>query len=286
MEALIQYLIDWVRYGVNKLGGEIVFGILCGAVVYLFPSMTKLFRKKDDTEAESQKHFEILRQDISKIQETLERKKESKDKTEKTASDNFDLLPGTADKKKEQPKEEGRIKTELIFEQEELRLAEAKKPQEVIRKTNTEEINRQPQRVQSQHKPEESKLAGRTMPRIKRRELLPRARDVQGLRVSDRAGEAAVQSYLTYQRTHQIKSRRKNNSFFKFIVLIILAVLAFVGVKMFFFGETTDAEEQYELGYKYFSDKNYAEALKWYTLSAEQGLAQAQLNLGVMYCNG
>ncbi len=57
-------------------------------------------------------------------------------------------------------------------------------------------------------------------------------------------------------------------------------------VKSFLFSKPTDAEDQYELGYKYFSDKNYAEALKWYTLSAEQGLAQAQFNLGLMYENG
>jgi uncharacterized protein len=32
--------------------------------------------------------------------------------------------------------------------------------------------------------------------------------------------------------------------------------------------------------------KDYAEALKWYRLAADQGLASAQHNLGFMYANG
>ena len=32
--------------------------------------------------------------------------------------------------------------------------------------------------------------------------------------------------------------------------------------------------------------QNYAEALKWYRLAADQGDADAQYNLGVMYANG
>ena len=32
--------------------------------------------------------------------------------------------------------------------------------------------------------------------------------------------------------------------------------------------------------------QNYAEALKWYRLAADQGHASAQYNLGIMYANG
>ena len=32
--------------------------------------------------------------------------------------------------------------------------------------------------------------------------------------------------------------------------------------------------------------QNYKEAVKWYQVAAEQGLAQAQHNLGVMYSKG
>ena len=32
--------------------------------------------------------------------------------------------------------------------------------------------------------------------------------------------------------------------------------------------------------------QDYAEAVKWYRKAAEQGIAEAQYNLGVMYANG
>ena len=32
--------------------------------------------------------------------------------------------------------------------------------------------------------------------------------------------------------------------------------------------------------------QDYAQAVKWYRMAADQGLAEAQLNLGVMYANG
>ena len=32
--------------------------------------------------------------------------------------------------------------------------------------------------------------------------------------------------------------------------------------------------------------QDYAEAMKWYRLAADQGIAEAQYNLGVMYDNG
>jgi uncharacterized protein len=47
---------------------------------------------------------------------------------------------------------------------------------------------------------------------------------------------------------------------------------------------------QYNLGFMYASGQgvpqDYAEAVKWYRLSAAQGDAMAQSNLGVMYVNG
>ena len=48
-----------------------------------------------------------------------------------------------------------------------------------------------------------------------------------------------------------------------------------------------DAEAQFQLGKKYANgdgvEQDYAEALKWYMKSAEQGNAKAQNNLGIMY---
>ncbi|MBI3797520.1 MAG: SEL1-like repeat protein [Deltaproteobacteria bacterium] len=50
------------------------------------------------------------------------------------------------------------------------------------------------------------------------------------------------------------------------------------------------AEEQYQLGERYYSGKgetrNYAEAAKLYQLAAEQGHAEAQFRLGELYTNG
>ena len=51
-----------------------------------------------------------------------------------------------------------------------------------------------------------------------------------------------------------------------------------------------DAEAQYNLGLMYVNGegvpKDDAEAVRWYRLAAEQGDASAQHNLGVMYANG
>jgi TPR repeat protein len=50
------------------------------------------------------------------------------------------------------------------------------------------------------------------------------------------------------------------------------------------------ADAQNSLGVMYHNGRgvpqNYAEAVKWYRLAADQGYAEAQTNLGVMYANG
>lgn len=52
--------------------------------------------------------------------------------------------------------------------------------------------------------------------------------------------------------------------------------------------EKSDAETQYEAGLRCFEgeDKNYEEAVKWFTLSAQQGHAAAQEHLGCCYYYG
>ncbi len=54
--------------------------------------------------------------------------------------------------------------------------------------------------------------------------------------------------------------------------------------------EQGDAEAQLELGTRYARgkgvDKNDAEAEKWLRMAAEQGLARAQLDIGVLYATG
>ena len=54
--------------------------------------------------------------------------------------------------------------------------------------------------------------------------------------------------------------------------------------------EQGDADAQYNLGLMYFrgdgASQNYAEAVRWYRLAAEQGGAGAQFSLGLMYFSG
>jgi len=48
----------------------------------------------------------------------------------------------------------------------------------------------------------------------------------------------------------------------------------------------TDAQNDYEAGLKYYNSENYAEALKWFRKAANQGNADAQTFLGIMYSFG
>jgi TPR repeat protein len=47
-----------------------------------------------------------------------------------------------------------------------------------------------------------------------------------------------------------------------------------------------DDEDPYDTGEKYYAEKNYGEAVKWYRKSAEQGNPKGQHDLGWMYKNG
>jgi len=50
--------------------------------------------------------------------------------------------------------------------------------------------------------------------------------------------------------------------------------------------EASDAQTDYETGFRYYESKDYAEALKWVHKAADQGNAEAQCCLGVMYYDG
>ena len=54
MEALIEIIID----GVKKFGGEIIAAVLLAVALWLFPSLRKIFRKKDDSGEEMRKIIE------------------------------------------------------------------------------------------------------------------------------------------------------------------------------------------------------------------------------------
>jgi TPR repeat protein len=80
------------------------------------------------------------------------------------------------------------------------------------------------------------------------------------------------------------------------LILILTALLAFQGAAASEFDETKalaeqgDAEAQFNLGLMYDLGEgvpeNDSEAVKWYRKAAAQGYAKAQLNLGNMYRNG
>ena len=80
------------------------------------------------------------------------------------------------------------------------------------------------------------------------------------------------------------------------LILILTALLAFQGCaeskldEMKALADQGDADAQYNLGIMYDNSKgvpeNYAEAVKWYRKAADQGHAKSQFNLGVMYDTG
>ena len=78
------------------------------------------------------------------------------------------------------------------------------------------------------------------------------------------------------------------------IILLLLPVLAFAQDDSFTstkaLAEQGVADAQVNLGLMYDNGTgvpgNDTEAMKWYRLAAEQGLTQAQVNLGIMYANG
>lgn len=244
MGVIIDIAIEGTITGVKKFSGEIVAGILFTVLFFLFPSLRKFFsRKKYDTEEESQKNLEILRQDISQLKEILKRMEESKDKT-------------AAISKQTHHEDEYRVKAELQRKQEELKQAEEAEhtknideillPFETIRQKqkqaeeskptkNIDEILlpfetiRQPQKNQSQHQPESTTSQRKAPLRVQRR-ILPRPGITQ--RNSDRTRRDL---YSEFQRLHQTKTRRKPHSFFKFFVLLVLVVSAFMLVKSFLF---------------------------------------------------
>ena len=72
MEALIEVLID----GVKKFGGEIIAGILFAVALWLFPSLRKIFRRKDDSGEEMRKIIEeaLINSSPQEIRKQLELK--------------------------------------------------------------------------------------------------------------------------------------------------------------------------------------------------------------------
>ncbi len=75
MGALIEIIIS----GVKKFGGEIVAGVLLAVAVWIFPSLGKIFRKKNDSSDEVKEELERLK---DTLKEVLQRNDEALRQTE------------------------------------------------------------------------------------------------------------------------------------------------------------------------------------------------------------
>ena len=65
----------------------------------------------------------------------------------------------------------------------------------------------------------------------------------------------------------------------KRLVASALFLVIALGVATKAFGASP--EENFDAGQRAFEQGNYTEAMKWFRLAAEQGIAEAQFNLGV-----
>lgn len=78
-------------------------------------------------------------------------------------------------------------------------------------------------------------------------------------------------------------------------ILILLFMLSLFGCKrtspqiddeVLALAEEGDAEAQMKAGLAFDREEDYEEAVRWYRMAAEQGMSEAQNNLGVMYKDG
>ncbi len=112
------------------------------------------------------------------------------------------------------------------------------------------------------------------------------------IRISDsltknESDEKPKTNHLSHSKEGNDNNSGKRKSF-RYILAGVLAVIAVAGLIFSLSKNTLTASEMYAKGEDYFHGKNgvkqdYTEAVKWYRLSAEQGDAQGQHNLGYMY---
>ena len=246
MEVITEILVDGTISGAKQFSMEIVAAILFAILFWVCPNLRKLFRKKDNTS-------EMLRQDIAQLKEMLKRQEELSGTTKQQAEEKLRYDETSSSK------ETGHTK-------------------EILRPLELQPLNLPSStQLQTQRKrqTEQEDILLMTQPR---RLLRPPARRISE---AEKVREAARQAYINSTR-----SRRKSSRVFPFLVLAVLLALAFIGLRAFFYDDTRNASGQYELGNKYYKAEDYVEAVKWYTLSAEQGYSYAQYNLGIIYYNG
>lgn len=117
------YFIEIIIDGVKNFGGEIVGGIMFAFALWLFPSLRKIFGKKDDSLAEVK---EEIKEELKKVlHETLK-----KDNAEEENQRQLEILH----QEKARKTEEARRKTELERQREEKRREEERMKAEIQRK--------------------------------------------------------------------------------------------------------------------------------------------------------
>ena len=135
MQDLIDVLID----GVKKFGGEIIAAVLLAVALSYFPSLRKIFRKKDDSE------------EMKKLLEAIEARRQEEERLKEELKQHEEALKHTTPQEDAQKaeiqrqlelklQEEERLKEELRQREEALKEAEAKRQEEARRR---EEIERQ-----------------------------------------------------------------------------------------------------------------------------------------------
>ena len=71
--------------------------------------------------------------------------------------------------------------------------------------------------------------------------------------------------------------------------ILCILVIGIVIISTCFYqlsAEASDAQDCYDAGVRYNKAKDYAEAIKWFIKSADQGNAKAQVGLGLMHYEG
>ncbi|MBQ4430406.1 MAG: SEL1-like repeat protein [Synergistaceae bacterium] len=309
MGAVTEIIIE----GVKKFGGEIVAGVLLAFALWMFPGLRKLFsrdksRKEYDTEAETRRQLEILRQEerqLAHLREILQRHDEALKQAKTQTAEEIRRKSEIQRQLEEQRKEEERVKAEIQRRQEELRQAEEKRAEEARRKAELarqlEEKRREEERIRAeiQRKQEELRQA-ETRKAEEARKREEAHRQLEAMRKSSGAQLGYIRGFawitillgillwVFTDSSHRAKitpnsnvshtMERRNFAFKSQSKKIVSRYLETA--------EQGNADAQYILGLTYeyglrynngdAIPKNLNEARKWYQKAAQQGYRTAQ----------
>ncbi|MBQ7217561.1 MAG: SEL1-like repeat protein [Synergistaceae bacterium] len=250
MGAFIEIVIE----GVKKFGGEIVAGVLLAVALWIFPSLRKIFRMKDDSSAE-------VKEELGRLNDTIKKVLQRHDEALGQTAEEAELRVGIQRQLEEQRRQEA------------LRQAEARKPEETRQR---EEAKRQLEAMQksSQARNSDNRYTHQNM-RIAAALMV-----IWGIfavisfisKPTNSPPKDAIAQYNLGVKYHNAKNYAEAVKWYRKAA------------------EQGYAMAQFNLGYMYDQGygvrQDYVGAVKWYHKSAEQGLALAQNYLGGMYDRG